>query len=180
VRELESINSLLCGPQGCTLCCTGPADEEKQLFFEIPLQAEEAALFPLKRVDSVDSRKASPYDEAVFHPGDRPFYAGEPAIFHWRHGWSLILPRTARCPHLDEKGACGVYSRRPEVCRRPQIFPYLLERMPDMDKSGEKSYLLRNKLLAVWDCPYVKRLQEEIAAYAELCGLEPVFRENKV
>jgi len=181
VRELESINSLLCGPQGCTLCCTGPAAEDKQSFFEIPLRSEETALFAVRQIDSASSRLASPHDETVFRlDGDRPFYAGEPAIFHWCSGWSLILPRDARCPHLDETGACGIYCQRPEVCRRPQIFPYLLERMPDMDMGEKKSYVLRNKLLAVWDCPYVRKLQEKIAAYAELCGLEPVFRENKV
>jgi len=26
--ELEEINSLLCGPCGCTLCCTGPSAEQ--------------------------------------------------------------------------------------------------------------------------------------------------------
>jgi hypothetical protein len=60
----------------------------------------------------------------------------------------------------------------------PQIFPYLLERAA-IDKGGMETYILRNKILAVWDCPYVKEYKEEIATYAELCGLEPLFRQNK-
>lgn len=179
VRELETINSLLCAPQGCTLCCTGPTREQQQLFFEIPLLPEETALFELQRFDSEASRAASPRGEQVLYSEGRPFYEGEPALFHWQKGWSLILPRSRNCPHLNHSGACRIYPRRPEVCRRPQIFPYLLERTATLDEGRQKAYTLRNKLLAVWDCPYVREFKEKIATYAELCGLEPVFRENK-
>lgn len=33
--ELEAINSALCGPCGCTLCCVGPDRDMEQAFFEI-------------------------------------------------------------------------------------------------------------------------------------------------
>ena len=66
-RELEKINSVLCGPCGCVLCCTGPNSEfdalsgfrgeMKQEFFEIPLKGSEVDIFALKRVDTEDSRQ---------------------------------------------------------------------------------------------------------------------------
>ena len=46
---------------------------------------------------------------------------------------------------------------------------------PDFDDRQ----VLRQSLLAVVDCPYVRQLQEEIAAYAAACELEMVFRHNK-
>ena len=178
-RELETINSLLCGPQGCTLCCTGPAEEQEQFFFEIPLDDEETSLFDLPRHDGGDTRAATPYDESPLLRQGRPFYAVEAALYNWRKGWSLILPKGSRCPQLDANGGCKQYLRRPSVCRKPQIFSYLLERNLDLTEDGKEVYTLRNKILAIWDCPYVRDYKEEIATYAELCGLEPVFRKNK-
>ena len=40
-RELEEINSLLCGPCRCNLCCVGPEADMRQSFFEIPLSPAE-------------------------------------------------------------------------------------------------------------------------------------------
>jgi len=40
-------------------------------------------------------------------------------------------------------------------------------------------YVARNKVLGVWDCPYVRKYQDEIGAYAEMSGLEPVFKKSK-
>ncbi|MDH5299267.1 MAG: hypothetical protein OEV91_09640, partial [Desulfobulbaceae bacterium] len=60
VRELEQINSLLCAPCGCTLCCTGPDHTLHQEFFEIPLGTAEVSLFALPVVDSAESRNHSP------------------------------------------------------------------------------------------------------------------------
>lgn len=177
-RELETINSLLCAPQGCTLCCIGPEEGQQQLFFEIPLQPQETSLFDLQRHDDSDTRKAGPDNEPPLLRGERPFYEAGAALYHWECGWSLMLPKGASCPHLNGNGACRIYPRRPAVCRKPQLFPYLLEKTAE-DKDGGERYILRNKILAVWDCPYVKEYKEEIAAYAELCGLEPVFRQNK-
>ena len=177
-RELEAINSLLCAPQGCTLCCTGPTDEQQQLFFEIPLEASETALFDLRRHDDPESRTATPYDEPPLLRQGSPFYATGTCLYNWRSGWGLILPKGSRCPQLDDSGACSIYPQRPSVCRKPQIFPYLLEKEAERGERCE-TYTLRNKILAVWDCPYVMDNREEIATYAELCGLEPVFRRNK-
>lgn len=177
-RELEEINSLLCAPQGCTLCCTGPERDQQQLFFEIPLQPEETSLFALLRHDDHDTRQAGPDNEPPLRREGHPFYEAGTALYHWHSGWSLVLPKGARCPHLDSRGACRIYPKRPLVCRKPQIFPYLLERKAK-DRDRQAAYILRNKILAVWDCPYVREYKEQIAAYAELCGLEPVFRQNK-
>lgn len=177
-RELEAINSLLCAPQGCTLCCIGPENDQQQLFFEIPLQPEETSLFDLLRHDDSDTRKAGPDSEPPLQRERQPFYEADTALYHWQSGWSLILPKGSQCPHLDGRGACSIYPERPSVCRKPQIFPYLLERAAER-RDGKETYILRNKILAVWDCPYVKEYKEEIAAYAELCSLEPVFRQNK-
>ena len=96
----------------------------------------------------------------------------------------MILPKDTQCPTLDiSTGCCRIYPHRPEVCRRPQIFSYVLEHAPDLDIEYDgrvlPTYIKQNKLLAVWDCPYVKILKDEIAQYAEICGLEPIFRENK-
>jgi len=177
--ELEAINSLLCAPCRCTLCCTGPTEEQSQAFFEIPLQSNETDLFAVQKVDTEETRMTSSSEEPVYHRGGRPFFEGEPALYHWRRNWSLILPKGTCCPQLTSEGSCSIYSNRPDVCRRPQIFPYLLEPNPDLDQEGRRAYILRNKILAVWDCPYVRTFKKEIAFYAELCGLEPVFRENK-
>ncbi len=182
--ELERINSLLCTPCGCTLCCIGPGDEQRQKFFEIPLAGHEIERFPLPRVESDASRAGSPHDEPPLSRDGHPFYRSPAALYHWQEGWSLILPRHAACPHLKPaSGHCAIYPERPDVCRRPQIFAYALERSPAEDLTVEgravPGYRARRKLLAVWDCPYVQRLQAAIGAYGEACGLEPVFRENK-
>ena len=174
-RELEDINSLLCRPCGCALCCVGPEAGMAQDFFEIPLQAAEIARFPLPRIDNDISRAATALDNP-----SPACAAPAAALYHWQTGWSLILPRHHACPQLDMATlACRIYPERPEVCRRPQIFAYILERDGQRNLAGLPVYVLRNKVLAVWDCPYVQRFQAEIAIFAELCGLEPVFKENK-
>jgi Fe-S-cluster containining protein len=182
-RELEAINSLLCGPCGCSLCCTGPTPELRQLFFEIPLAAAETALFGLGRTDTPESRAVSADSEPAFQLHGRPFYEHGPALYHWRSGWSMILPRAAACPHLQQTKACAIYPERPVVCRRPQIFAYILDRTPAYDLDGPTApipaFRHEGKILAIWDCPYVKRFQQEIALYAERCELEPIFKENK-
>ncbi|MEA3546122.1 MAG: YkgJ family cysteine cluster protein [Thermodesulfobacteriota bacterium] len=183
-RELESINSQLCRPCNCTLCCVGPDDTLNQDFFEIPLQPEEASLFELNRIDSPETRLTTSHSEPPLLRNNRPFYQTQSALYHWRSGWSLILPRASCCPNLDPvSGGCLIYPQRPDVCRRPQIFSYVLERQPDLDRDIEgkslPAFVARKKLLAVWDCPYVQEFQEEIGRYAEQCELEPVFRKNK-
>ena len=183
-RELETINSLLCTPCGCTLCCVGPKEEERQDFFEIPLQACETTLFALPKIDTRESRQTSPYHDPPLARADRPFYRTDTALYHWRDGWSLILPRHATCPHLAQaSGHCAIYPHRPDVCRRPQIFSYVLEREQNLDVEVDgravPGFIGRGKLLAIWDCPYVRRFQKQIVSFAEACGLEPVFKENK-
>ncbi len=173
--ELEAINSALCGPCSCTLCCVGPEGSMQQQFFEIPLQDQEAGLFPIPRHDDVVSRSCRSMDEECLQLNGAPFYQGSgPKLLHWQNGWSMILPRDARCPSLEESGRCGVYADRPLVCRRPQIFSYVVEESEDA-----RQYRLRSSLLAITDCPYVQVLQDEIAAYAAACELEMVFKENK-
>jgi Fe-S-cluster containining protein len=175
-RELERINSLLCGPCGCDLCCTGPDPEMDQEFFEIPLADMETRHFPAERYDSDASRTCRASDEQELVLEGQPFYrADAPRLIHWRDGWSLILPRETRCPNLDAvSGGCRIYPDRPEVCRRPQIFPYILE------KTAPGEYRQRDTILASMDCPYVHRLQEDIAAYGAACELEVIFKQNKV
>lgn len=173
--ELEAINSVLCGPCGCTLCCTGPDRTMNQEFFEIPLKAEERDLFPVTRHDSAGSRSRRALDDEVLQVDGAPFYQlPDPGLFRWQNGWSLILPRESSCPGLEENGRCLVYTNRPQVCRKPQIFSYILENTDQPDQ-----YRLRSSLLAVTDCPYVQVLQEEIAAYAAACELELVLKGNK-
>jgi Fe-S-cluster containining protein len=113
-----------------------------------------------------------------------PFYANQAALYRWRKGWSMILPRHSRCPGLDTaSGCCRIYPDRPDVCRRPQIFPYMLDREPRLDTEYDgrmlPAFVIRAKMLAIWDCPYVQQFQEEIGRYAQLCGLEPIFKQNK-
>ncbi len=182
-QELETINTLLCGPCHCTICCIGPDSSMSQLFFEIPLHESEISLFKIPAVSTEESKTHTSLLEPPLYHNNRPFYEAEPNLFHWQTGWSLILPKESSCPHLSESGACRIYTERPETCRRPQIFPYVLERNPDHDQEKEgktiPAYIKRKKILAIWDCPYVRALKGEIATYAEMCELEPVFRENK-
>ncbi|MFA5718151.1 MAG: YkgJ family cysteine cluster protein [Desulfobulbaceae bacterium] len=179
--ELERINSLLCGPCGCDLCCTGPDAAMAQEFFEIPLAPGELESFPMTRHDSPASRRRRADDEDELRLGGRPFYRlDEPALVHWQNGWSMILPKGSDCPNLAPGTTrCRIYSGRPEVCRRPQIFPYMVE---PFQGSGEPkaAYRLRRSLLAVTDCPYVSGLQDEIAAYAAACELHLVLKRNKL
>lgn len=181
-RELEAINSLLCAPCRCTLCCTGPSPEMSQEFFEIPLTAPETRLFPLPAIDTAASRATEPLAEPPLQGRQGPFYRQGPGLYHWRSGWSLILPKASTCPQLATDGRCRIYQERPQVCRRPQIFTYVIEEISAEERGLEataRRWRRRNSLLAVWDCPYVRALQEEIARFAELSGLEPVFRSNK-
>ena len=182
--ELEKINSLLCWHCQCTLCCAGPDTTMRQLFFEIPLSPGETDLFQLQRIDSPESRRHTAQCDPVLLRDGRPFYETPPALYNWRTGQSLILPRGTSCPHLEsDKGYCRIYPQRPEVCRRPQIFAYVLERQPDLDRQVDDrilpAFISCRKLLAIWDCPYVKEFQEEIADYAALCGVEVLFKQNK-
>ena len=57
-KELEKINSVLCGPCGCTLCCVGPEQSMEQEFFEIPLGSREIDLFAVRRCDNEASRRS--------------------------------------------------------------------------------------------------------------------------
>ncbi len=178
--ELEKINSALCAPCGCVLCCTGPESSMSQEFFEIPLTVAETAVFDIPQEDTTESRQKLSMDEESLSCGDLPFYAAsEPKLFHWRNGWSLILPRETRCPNLaGDTGRCKVYSDRPTVCRRPQIFPYIIEPLEE-PASKEPRYRIRNSLLGIIDCPYVESLKDEIAAYAAASELELVLSQNK-
>ncbi len=177
--ELEEINSLLCAPCGCTLCCTGPDRDMAQEFFEIPLREQETALFAVQRHESAELARHRAMDEEPVQVEGRPFYAlGRSGLFHWQNGWSLILPRQERCPNLESSGRCRVYADRPLVCRRPQIFPYVLEPLEDDGGEGG-AQRLRSALLAVVDCPYVGVLRDEIAAYGAACELDVIFRQNK-
>jgi Fe-S-cluster containining protein len=177
VLELERINSLLCAPCGCTLCCVGPEPDMQQAYFEIPLQPREIGLFPLARIDTDDSRTRRVDDEPALQVDDHDFFdRPDPGLVHWQTGWSLILPKASRCPHLEGSGRCRIYPDRPQVCRRPQIFPYMVEPAAEQ---GQTVWRLRQTLLAVVDCPYVQLLQDDIAAYAAACELEILFRRNK-
>ena len=193
-RELETINSLLCGPCGCVLCCTGPNSEHdrdsgfrgimKQEFFEIPLKESEVSLFGIDTFDTAESHAMTARSEPPLQRDGRPFYRNATSLYHWQNGWSMILPEGAACPRLaaDTK-KCLVYEKRPHVCRKPQIFPYILEKTPDTAKRSDgvllPVFMARNKVLAVWDCPYVRKFQQEIGAYAEMGGMEPVFKKSK-
>lgn len=174
-KELERANSLLCAPCGCTLCCTGPSLTSGKLFFEIPLAEDECALFSLPVIDTPEGRMRVSGDEPPLLISGRPFYEGyegDPAICRWSNGPSLILPVSMRCPSLDRTGRCRIYPVRPRVCRLPQIFPVVVE------QDGRR-LVRRNRLLAVWDCPYVRALTNEIGTYAKYNGLAVVYRENK-
>jgi Fe-S-cluster containining protein len=193
-RELETINSLLCGPCGCVLCCTGPNSRfdaasgfkgrMRQEFFEIPLTESEIELFALPRIDTEDTRKMTAQADPPLHLEQAPFYRHGMGLYHWQNGWSLILSEGSACPQLSaDTKKCLVYAKRPEVCRKPQIFAYILEKTGAMAKRSDGAtipvYMARNKVLAVWDCPYVRKFQDAIGAYAEMGGLEPVFRKSK-
>ena len=150
-----------------------------QLFFEIPLTDREADLFAVDRFDTEESRRKGPFDEDDLLCEGLPFYARTtPALVHWQKGWSLILPRQSRCPNLLDSGQCRVYQDRPEVCRRPQIFPYMVERLED-NPERQPVYRIRQSLLAITDCPYVSILRDEIAEYAAASELQLVFNRNK-
>ena len=178
-EELERINSLLCGPCNCILCCSGPDLGMTQEHFEIPLGPDEPEQFPVERIDSDLSRSHRAADEKELPVNGRPFYRREtPVLIHWQNGWSLILPKTTNCPRLSENGQCTIYRQRPEVCRRPQIFPYLIEPFADPDRPAV-AYRLRQTLLAISDCPYVQELQEEIADYAAASELLLAVKRNK-
>ena len=193
-QELETINSLLCGPCNCVLCCTGPNSEfdeasgfkgrMKQEYFEIPLENSEVDLFGLHRVDTAESRKMTAQADPPLQMDQAPFYMHEMALYHWQNGWSLILPKGAVCPQLTpDTKKCRVYAQRPAVCRKPQIFAYVLEKTADTAKRSDGTliqvHMARNMVLAVWDCPYVRKLQDQIGAFAEMCGLEPIFKKSK-
>lgn len=178
-QELEPINSILCGPCGCTLCCVGPDEDMDQEFFEIPLSSSELNLFEVERYDSEQSRKKSAYEADELMCYDQPFYRRPlPALFHWQSGWSLIMPRESTCPNLQVNGQCSVYTERPEVCRRPQIFPYMIEPLEEQ-QGGKNVYRIRQSLLAITDCPYVNVLRDEIAEYAAASELQLVLNQNK-
>lgn len=194
-RELEEINSILCGPCGCVLCCTGPNSrfdalsgfkgKMKQEFFEIPLEESEVDLFDLARIETEESRKLTAHSDPPLQLDGAPFYKHEMALYHWGSGWSLILPEGSICPQLEQDTKrCMVYEKRPDVCRKPQIFPYILEKTADTAKRSDgvliPVYMARNKILAVWDCPYVRKYQDAIGGYAEMSGLEPIFKKSKL
>ncbi len=175
-RELERINSLLCGPCQCILCCIGPEVDARQFFFEIPLSPAEVPLFDIPVRSTKQTRASSPEDEPPLRIHGTPFYLSQPAIYEWQKGWSMILTREARCPNLTQQGSCAIYGDRPLTCRRPQVFPFIVECRNDKNLTNLS---FRDTILAVWDCPYVRTLKAEIIKYAHLCEADIIFRENK-
>ena len=175
-HELEIINSFLCGPRRCTLCCTGPTQSSRQEFFEIPVLKEELALFDLPLIDLHESRMTTANAEPELKIDGVSFYKKYPAaVYNWATGFSLILARGSRCPHLKDSGTCNIYSMRLKICRKPQIFPVVIEERNE----GQKELVKRDVILAIWDCPYVRDLKTEIMTYAIFCGLDCIFKENK-
>ncbi len=172
-QELEGVNSALCGPCRCTLCCTGPEEDASQEFFEIPLFRHEVQRFDLKTIDTEKTRKTNPYAENPLLMDKIPFYHTGPAIYRWETGWSMILTRGSRCPALSPSGSCSIYRQRPVVCRKPQIFSAILQPAP-----GGK-LVFQNRLLAVTDCPYVRAIDKQITAYAALCETDILLKANK-
>lgn len=178
-RELTAVNSILCAPCGCTLCCVGPTAAMAQSYFEIPLALREVDRFAVRWVDTDLSRPVSFGEEQVLRwDGSEVEEFDAPTIVRWQHGASLILPKETACPNLTVSGLCQIYPDRPEVCRKPQIFAYMLEPVDSL-LDNTSTLCLRQSLLAVVDCPYVALLRDEIAAYAAACELELVFRRNK-
>jgi len=176
-KELELINSYLCKPMDCRLCCVGPEKDALQDFFEIPLLDEEIKLFDLDIVETNVSIEKTPYDESSLIVGDKPFYLQPPKIYRWSYGYSLILPKSTKCPNLDAQGRCVIYKKRPYVCRKPQIFSKVIDK--DV-KEKESPYQLRRSILAITDCPYVSALKDEIIYYADKNELDCVFMKNKI
>lgn len=176
-KELEAINSALCAPCGCVRCCTGPEDELEQEFFEIPLQDIETKYFSaIEQIDTATSRAGRAMDDKPLLIDGQPFFKrSAPVLICWQNGWSLILPKKSSCPNLDEAGRCRIYPNRPSVCRKPQLFAYILEDI----KNNNQSKRLRSTLLGITDCPYVRDLKETIAAYAGACELDFLLTRNK-
>ena len=179
-RELEAINSALCAPCGCTLCCVGPTRTMDQCFFEIPLAEAETGLFTAEQVETGLSRPVLLEEEpALWRQGRACYDRDTPVLLRWREGdASLVLSRETACPNLTGSGHCRVYADRPQVCRRPQIFAYVVEPV-ESQPPGQPMLRMRQSLLAVVDCPYVDLLRDEIAAYAAACELELILRRNK-
>ena len=173
-RELEGVNSLLCSPMGCDLCCVGPRDDEKNLFFDIPLKMEEVDTIGITTFDTPLTRSSSPYDEQSLSIEKRPFYELGPVVITWRTGPSMILPRGERCPKLSRDVRCTIYPQRPWTCRRPPIFSYVLDRT-----GADGDFSLENKLLAIIECPIVQELKREIHLYASLNELDLVITRNR-
>lgn len=181
-RELEEINSQLCGPCACSLCCTGPEETMAHDYFEIPLRATETDLFYLPSHDWAASRTTTAGASPELIINNQPFWHQQ-CLINWQSGWSMILPTATTCPHLDLKhGGCRIYNKRPDVCRRPQIFAYMLEEQGEereIDGHRLPVFFRQNKILAIWDCPYIQTFQEEIGHYADLCEMEIIFKKNK-
>ncbi len=175
--ELEEINSLLCAPCDCTLCCTGPAPEMAQEYFFIPLQTEEGQLFSLPRLEMPPLAQRTSLEDLPSLLRDTA-QANVPALLSWHGGWLLSLPRGSACPQLLAR-RCQCYPARPRICRRPQIFPYLLEPQTGEAEDGTTTYRLRHGLRAVSDCPYVAALRDDIANYAAACELTLYYGPNK-
>lgn len=173
--ELETVNSLFCSSMKCSLCYEGPKSNAIQEFFEIPLQPKELSLFTLKIVETPFQGGFDPYSTDTFQIDGKPFYLLPPAIYHWRHGYSLILPKGAVCQHLSQNMRCNIYEKRPDVCKRPQIFAYVMEQPPNKPHIA----IERNTLLAVTDCPYVRMLENELERYAVLNEVTLMLKPNK-
>lgn len=171
LRELETINSLLCEPRACTLCCTGPAAGQRR-FQEIPLTDTELGLFPLERIDTPESQQTTGRAEPALERDGRPFYQDPAALYHWKNGWGLVLPHGESCPLLDQsKARCRAYSDRPQACRQAQLAATVVIPLAGQ----EKTFCHENALRAAWACPYVRELREEIDAFAISCELTPRF-----
>ena len=96
----------------------------KQEYFEIPLADSEVDLFRLTRIDTEESRTKTTQTLPPLQVNNVEFSQCGMGLYHWQNGWSLILPEGTVCPQLaKDTKRCKVYAKRPEVCRKPQIFP---------------------------------------------------------
>jgi hypothetical protein len=73
-RELEQINSLLCGPCNCTLCCVGPEQRWPRPISRFRCNPAKSNTFSVERIDSPISRALRVDDEPSLQVGQPRFF----------------------------------------------------------------------------------------------------------
>ena len=179
-RELENINSLLCGPCDCQLCCLGPSGEMGQVFLRAPCKSKKTtcSAFPGSTPKKAGKPTSMP-SRSFWRKARRSFRPLRPCITGRKTGVSFCR-KAAPAPTLSEPAADARYIRT----GRTPADGHRFSLMRWNDSPGTKPSKDRHTSPAVnfWRygiAPMHRSFGRRSAPTRSSAALPPIFKWNK-